>query len=193
MKAFIYACLAFAMMALSCQRIEKADLILVNGEVYTMEESQAWASAIAIKGNMIVAVLENDSEAKKYEGPETRVIDLEGKFLTPGFIDGHTHFNGAGAQLNDANLLAVSDKEGLRTEITRVVGILGEGEWITRGLWGAYEQWAMGASSAGNTATERWMPDRWMIDDLTPQNPCLLRSFDGRYFLANGFIRSCSV
>ena len=77
-------------------------------------------------------------------------MDLEGKFVLPGFIDGHTHFEGTGAQLMDANLLAVSDEEGLRKEIARVVQILGEGEWITRGLWGAYEQWALGASEAGS-------------------------------------------
>ena len=93
--------------------------------------------------------MELDRAAQKYAGPDTRVVDLEGKFVLPGFIDGHTHFEGTGAQLMDANLLAVSDEEGLRKEIARVVQILGEGEWITRGLWGAYEHWALGALKRG--------------------------------------------
>ena len=101
------------MIITSCSNIEKADLILLNAEVYSMEEDQPWASAMAIKDNKIVAVLENDKSARKYSGPETRVIDLEGKFVLPGFIDGHTHFDGTGAQLNDANLLAVADEAGL--------------------------------------------------------------------------------
>jgi predicted amidohydrolase YtcJ len=171
--------------AVSCTKVEKADLILLNAKVYTMEEDQPWASAIVIDENNITAVLENDRSAMKYGGPGTRVVDLDGKFVLPGFIDAHTHFDGTGAQLNDANLLAVADEEGLRKEIARVVDILQDGEWITRGLWGAYEQWALGASGAGAGSGERWMPDRQMIDDLTPDNPCLLRSFDGEWFLAN--------
>jgi predicted amidohydrolase YtcJ len=185
-KTFLLASI-LGMAALSCSNVDKADLILMNAEVYTMEEDQPWASAIVIKENKIIAVLDNDRSSGKYVGPDTRLVNLEGKFVLPGFIDGHTHFDGTGSQLNDANLLAVADEEGLRKEITRVVDILEDGEWITRGLWGAYEKWTLGASSAGAGAgsDERWMPDRRMIDDLTPSNPCLLRSFDGRWFLAN--------
>jgi predicted amidohydrolase YtcJ len=138
-----------------------------------------------MKGHRIIAVPDKNRAARKYAGPDTRIIDLEGKFVLPGFIDGHTHFDGTGAQLNDANLLAVSDEEGLRKEMVRVVDILEDGEWITRGLWGAYEQWALGASAAGDGPAQRWKPNRWMIDDLTPDNPCLLSSFDGEWFLAN--------
>ena len=185
MKKIILPALLLQMIITSCSNIEKADLILLNGEVYTMEKDQPWVSAVVIKDNKIVAVLDNDRSARKYSGLETRVVDLEGKFALPGFIDGHTHFDGTGAQLNDANLLAVADEAGLRKEIARVVNILEDGEWITRGLWGAYEQWALGASGADAGSAERWMPDRRMIDDLIPNNPCLLRSFDGKWFLAN--------
>lgn len=164
---------------------EEADLILSNARIYTMEEDRVWATGIAIKGNEILAVLSHKSQAKKYSGSETRIIDLEGKFVLPGFIDGHTHFNGAGALIQDVNLLAVSDTEGLRNEIWRVAQNLSPGEWITGGLWGAYEQWAMGAAEAENGTVERWKPDRWMIDDLSPDNPVLLWNFDRSMFLAN--------
>ncbi len=192
MKKVILPTLTLLMIITSCTNVEKADLILLNGEVYTMEEDQPWASAVVIKDNKIVAVLDNDRSARKYAGPDTRIVDLEGKFALPGFIDGHTHFDGTGAQLNDANLLAVADEAGLRKEISRVVEILEDGEWITRGLWGAYEQWALGASGADAGSAERWMPDRRMIDDLTPDNPCLLRSFDGKWFLANSLAMELS-
>ena len=71
-----------------------ADLVLKNGQVYTLEESMPWASAVVISGNKIVVVLENDSAASKYIGPSTQVIDLEGQFVMPGFIDAHVHFAG---------------------------------------------------------------------------------------------------
>jgi len=163
----------------------QGDIVLRNGEVYTMEESMPWASAVVINGNKITAVLENDSDADAYIGANTRVIDLNGKFVLPGFIDSHVHFNSAGGLINDANLMKVSDDEGLIKEMERVVGILDDGEWITRGLWGAYEEWALGAAKAGVKKQERWEPTRWVIDDITADNPCLLNSFDSQLYLAN--------
>jgi predicted amidohydrolase YtcJ len=162
-----------------------ADLILMNGDVYTMEEDQPWASAVVVTGNTITAVLEDDSEVDDYRGPETEVIDLEGKFVVPGFIDGHVHFNSAGGLINDANLMLVSDNEGLVQEMERVVGILGEGEWITGGLWGAYEEWSLGAEVAEEKKDTRWEPNRWVVDEVTANNPILLNSFDGELYLAN--------
>jgi len=163
-----------------------ADLVLLNGRVYTVDPGNPWARALIITGNKITAVCAKDSQARRYIGEGTRVMDLDGKFVTPGIIDGHVHFNRAGALINDANLMTVSDEEGLRREIRRVVGILDAGEWITEGLWGAYEQWALG--DAGEKTTEKkepWRPSRYMIDDLTPDNPCLICRFDYREWLAN--------
>ena len=164
---------------------EPAELVLRNGDVYTMEPDSPWARGVAISGQTIVAVLATDADADRFVGPSTRVVDLQGRFVVPGFIDGHTHFNSAGALVNDVNLMTVADDEGLKKEIQRVVGIVGPGEWITGGLWGAYEDWALGAESAGVRKTGRWEPARDTIDPLTPDNPCLLSSFDNELFLAN--------
>jgi len=186
MRVAVLLILSFACMALlSSGAKAQGDIVLRNGEVYTMEESMPWASAVVINGNKITAVLENDSDADAYIGANTRVIDLNGKFVLPGFIDSHVHFNSAGGLINDANLMKVSDDEGLIKEMERVVGILDEGEWITRGLWGAYEEWALGAAEAGVKKQERWEPTRWVIDDITANNPCLLNSFDSQLYLAN--------
>lgn len=181
--------LAFLLSAgavLACgQKPEPADLVLRNGDVYTMEAAMPWARGVAIRGNVIAAVFATDEEADDYIGPSTRVIDLAGRFVVPGFIDAHTHFASAGALVNDVNLMTVSDDEGLVKEIERVVRIVGPGEWITGGLWGAYEQWALGAETAGARKTSRWEPAKETIDPLTRDNPCLLSSFDGKLFLAN--------
>lgn len=174
----------FSLSYYSCKE-QPANLVLINGEVYTMEDDLPWASGIVIHGNKITALLLDSKEANKFIGHETRVIDLEGSFVVPGFIDGHVHFNNAGSLINDANLMAVSDEDGLKKEIQRVVEILGPGEWITGGLWGAYEQWSLGASATAGKTEMRWEPDRWMIDDLTLNNPCLLYNFDRTMFLAN--------
>lgn len=169
----------------SCSKTNPADLVLKNGEIYTMEDEQPWAAAVVITGNKITAVLDKPGKADAYIGPETEVIDLKGKFVVPGFIDGHVHFNRAGELINDANLMTVADDEGLKKEIRRVVDILEDGEWITGGLWGAYEQWSLGAAEAEGKQNQRWAPSRFTIDAITEKNPCLLNSFDYELYLAN--------
>lgn len=169
-----------------CVSEEKADILLRNGLIYTVNEEKPLAQAVAITGNKITGVFENDQEAETIIGVNTRVIDLKGMFVTPGIIDGHVHFNSAGALINDANLLTVSDESGLRAEIKRVVDILDDGEWITEGLWGAYEQWALGDAGDGRrNGSALWRPHRNMIDDISASNPVFLCRFDRREWLAN--------
>jgi hypothetical protein len=163
-----------------------ASLVLVNGDIYTVNPAFPQAKALVITGNKIAAVCASDKEAKRYVGEKTKVIDLGGKFVLPGLIDGHVHFAAAGGLLEDANLLLVSDVVGLRKEIQRVVNLLDDDEWITDGMWGAYEQWAAGdAGQGGKAAKAPWRPNRAMIDDLTPNHPCFLSRFDSKEWLAN--------
>jgi predicted amidohydrolase YtcJ len=182
--SLVVVCFLSLTALISCTQ-SPATLILTNGKVYTMDPSQPWAAAVVITGNQITTVLDDPADAEASKGPDTRVIDLGGSFVVPGFIDGHVHFNRAGELINDANLMAVADDDGLRAELQRVVEILDEGEWITGGLWGAYEQWALGAAEASETTGERWQPERWTIDEITAGNPCLLSSFDSALYLAN--------
>jgi len=184
-NVFIKLLILSALLCAACSQQPPADLVLKNGEIYTMEDGQPWATAVSISGNRIVAVLDSDEEADAYVGPNTRVVDLKGRFVLPGFIDGHTHFNRAGELINGVNLMTVAANEGLVAEVQRVVELVGPGEWITGGLWGAYEEWALGAAEAGEKNKDRWEPARGTIDDFTPDNPCLLNSFDRQLYLAN--------
>ncbi|MGN4558986.1 amidohydrolase [Bacillus cereus group sp. MYBK5-2] len=67
-----------------------ADTIFINGNVYTVEAKQPWAEAVAIKNGKIIYV-GNTKGAKKYKNKNTKIIDLEGKMLLPGFVDSHLH------------------------------------------------------------------------------------------------------
>ncbi len=188
--SLLLICCIFIFLQLACSKGPKvtADLILYNGDLYTMEPAQPQATALVIKGNRIIDVCNSDKKALKYRGEVTRLIDLGGSFVTPGIIDAHVHFNRAGALINDANLMKVSDVAGLRQEISRVVGLLEKGEWITEGLWGAYEQWALGETGKTESAAEKeapWRPHRQMIDDLTVDNPVFVCRYDYQEWLAN--------
>ena len=140
-----------------------ADVVLLGGRVYTVDPARPWAEAVAISGDRIVAV-GSSAEVRKVAGPRTRVIDLQGAFVVPGFNDAHVHIDSTGALLTGANLLDVHDRAGFVERVQAAAAALPKGSWITRGDWGAYEQWSAG--SAGQTAAATgaaagpFMPDR---------------------------------
>src|SRR5271167_584363 len=68
-----------------------ADLVLTNGEIYTVDAKRPWATAVAIRGETIVAAVDSEAALKSWIGPHTRVVDLHGQFAMPGFNDAHVH------------------------------------------------------------------------------------------------------
>jgi len=183
-KQFLLLFASLILLMPSCKR-EYADVVLLNATIYTMDQENPWAGSLSITSNRISGVYPGPEDGRRDAGPGTRVIDLDGAFVLPGFIDAHVHFNRAGELINDANLMTVACDEGLKAEIGRVAAIVGPTEWITGGLWGAYEEWELGGSSGGRMQAGRWMPSRDLIDGITPDNPCFLNNFDRSMFLAN--------
>ncbi|HEY5906399.1 MAG TPA: amidohydrolase, partial [Vicinamibacteria bacterium] len=95
---------------------------------------------------------------------------------------------GTGALLVGANLLDVHEQGAFEARIREAAGRLPKGSWITRGDWGAYEQW--GAGSAGQTAASAtgagpFLPDRSYVDPVTPDHPVFVNRFDRSYYFAN--------
>lgn len=168
-------------------QVEPADLILHSGRLWTGVDDAPYAEALAIRGNRIVRV-GGDEEVMRLNGEETRTIDLDGRFVTPGFIDNHTHFNRAGELLLGVNLLEVSDATGLREAVGDAAERLPPGAWMTGGMWGAYEQWAMSSTGqeASGTSAGSFRPDRTVIDAVSPDNPAILWNWDRSQYLANG-------
>lgn len=166
-----------------------ADLVLVNGRIYTLDAHRPWAQALAIRGDRILAA-GSDREIRALAGPRTRVIDLKGKFALPGFNDAHVHIESTGALLVGANLLDVHEPGAFVERVRAAAGRLPRGSWITRGDWGAYEQWNAGSSGnapspASAAAGGPFTPSRDLIDPVTPDHPVLLNRFDRSVYLAN--------
>jgi len=163
-----------------------ADLVLLNGRIWTGDEERPYAAAVAIEGERIVFV-GDDFAAGDFIGSETEQIDLEGRFVTPGFIDNHTHFNRAGELLLGVNLLEVTNAEELVEELRVTAARMPEGAWMVGGSWGAYEQWSQSATGAeeGAVASGTFRPDRDLIDPVTPSHPAILWNWDRSQYVAN--------
>ena len=177
---------ALCVLMVSGCSVKKADIILANGAVITVDDAHPLASTVVITGNKITAVLDQGADYEKYIGSDTHVIYLTGKSIVPGFIDAHVHFAGFAAQQHDIQLMNVDDDAGLIAEVRRVVNNVGPNEWITGGDWSGAIQWMEGKGEIeSGIKRKRWEPDRRTIDDITRDNPCLLNSYDGELFLAN--------
>ncbi len=167
---------------------QDADLLLLNGRFWTGDSTQSYASAVAIRNERFIAV-GSASDVEPFRAAHTRVIDLGGRFATPGFIDNHTHFNQAGALLLGVNLLDVAEPRAFAERIKGARERLPAGAWITGGDWGAYENWSAnstGTPEPSGAPRERFNPDRTVIDSITPSTPVLLNRFDRAAWLTNG-------
>ena len=170
---------------------QDADLVLRGGVIWTVDDSNPRAEAIAARDDKIIYVGSNDV-VERYIGPNTRVVDLGGKLVTPGFYDNHVHFESTGRLLYGLNLLDVSDEAGFVERIRDVHARYSPGTWIVGGDWSAYETWAAGdVAEAGREVNPDDMygnlllPNKGMIDDFTGDRPVLVRRFDRKVYLAN--------
>lgn len=160
---------------------DPADLILRNGLIYTVDSTNTLTEAVAIRGGKFVFVGSN-KDVIRYKGKQTRVIDLKGQFVLPGFNDNHVHFASA-AQFLEFNIMRAATQQEFAARVRDVVARLPKGEWVLGGYWGAYDQWA--ASSAGGGRREPFSPDLREIEAITKDHPMFIRKFDDSEFAAN--------
>lgn len=151
---------------------EMADVVLVNGSVWTVNSAQPWAEAVAIDGERISRV-GRTAEIKKLAGKKTKVIDLKGAFVLPGFIDSHTHFLEGGFSLSSIQLRDVFSREQFVKRIAEEAQGLPKDEWILHGNWD-HEQFSPPE-----------LPRREWIDGVSPQNPVFVSRYDEHIALAN--------
>ncbi|MFN2374771.1 MAG: amidohydrolase family protein, partial [Cyclonatronaceae bacterium] len=116
-----------------------ADQIITNAVVWTGNPAQPRAEAIAILGDRILAVGDDD-EMEHYRSDNTQMVDAGGAFITPGFIDSHIHFLTGGFRLSSVQLLDATSPEEFAERIRDFAATLPAGTWITGGDWD-HENW----------------------------------------------------
>jgi len=161
------------LLPLSCgsPSAETADLVFRGGSVWTGVPGRAMAEAVAVRGGLIQAV-GSTGEIQALVGPDTRVVELNGRMVLPGFIDSHTHFIPGGFQLSSVDLRDAATPAEFSGRIGAFAQTLPAGSWITGGDWD-HEMWG------GE------LPNREWIDSLTPEHPVLVSRLDGHMALAN--------
>lgn len=112
----------------------KPTLILRNGRLWTANPVQPWAEAVAITGNKITAVGANAAIAK-LAGPQTQIVDLEGRLVSPGFNDAHIHFLGGARGLRQIDLTGACTLEEMQKRVREYAEKHPNAEWITGSGW----------------------------------------------------------
>ena len=149
----------------------RADRIFVNGRIWTGEPGKPPAQALAVRGATLLEI--GTSEAiRKLAGKGTGVVDLRGRFVSPGFIDAHVHLLGGGWSLQELRLDDAKDFGTLSARVRAWAQANPEARWVTG------EGWSYGAFPNG-------MPTRLQLDALVPDRPALLGSYDGHTGWAN--------
>ncbi|RMG85176.1 MAG: amidohydrolase [Bacteroidetes bacterium] len=170
--------LALLTFLFSCGQKETADLILTNARVYTVHEKQPRAEAVAIRGDRIMAV-GSAEEIAALRGDSTTVLDLGGRFLMPGFIEGHGHFSGLGNSLMNLNFLKSRNWDEIVAMVAEKAKTAKPGEWITGRGW-HQEKW--------DKIPERNVlgyPYHDELSAVSPDNPVILRHASGHGLFAN--------
>jgi predicted amidohydrolase YtcJ len=151
---------------------DAADLILTNGNVYTVDDRQPHAEAVAVKNQRIIFVGSND-EAKKFAAPEKRIVDLAGKTVVPGLTDSHCHIFGIGEREMRLNLEGTNTREDFLAKVKARVAQTEPGKWIVGRGW----------------IETFWKPPRFPtrqeLDKIAPHNPLYLTRADGHASVVN--------
>jgi predicted amidohydrolase YtcJ len=156
----------------------KADLIFVHGNIYTgIRGTSQFAivervEALAVRGDRIVAT-GREQDVLRLKGPSTQVIDLQGRFVMPGFNDAHLHLSSGGLEKLTVNLVGVKSLTEFRERIKRRVEAAEPGEWITGAGWDE-TLWPV-----------KIPPTRWDVDEVSGDHPVFLQRVDGHIAVAN--------
>jgi len=177
MKVFFLLILPlFVGLGVVCQspsrKSDFADLVFQNGVVWTVNPCRRRAEAVAVKdGKITVVGISRDIEP--WVGPDTRVVDLSGAMLLPGFIDSHTHFLDGGFALRNIQLRDVDHREEFVRRIGAKALELEEGTWILNGDWDHQR------------FDPPKLPSRDWIDGVTPNHPVCVNRLDAHMVLVN--------
>jgi predicted amidohydrolase YtcJ len=161
-------------MIASCGKQEKADLVIINGKLLTINKEKPLAEAVAVRGDKIIAVGTTAEIGKYIEEKKTLVINASGKLILPGFNDAHVHFGPLDPDFIE--LRYTTDPSVITEKVKTQVARSKPGQVIRGGHW-EHEMFI----------DKKW-PSKELIDKVSPDNPVLLDRADGHSVLVNSYV-----
>ena len=168
---------AFIIMIYSCKKHEPADMVILNGNVFTSDDENLWAEAIVINEEKIVFV-GTSKKAKRFINEKTIVIDANERLVLPGFNDAHAHFGSLNPDYIE--LRYTTDASIFTEKVKEQVAKSQPGQLIRGGHW-EHEMFV----------DKKW-PTKELIDNVSPNNPVILTRADGHSALVNSYILKAS-
>lgn len=177
----IFWCMALSLVLLSsCSSPTKeaATLLIYGGPIYTVDSTQTTVEAVATKDNIILFA-GSLTEAELYKDDKTQLIDLEGKTMTPGLIEGHGHFMGLGYNELNLDLMNTKSYQEIVDAVAEKVKTTPPGEWIVGRGWHQSKWTTMPEEMVNGFQTHD------LLSSVSPDNPVYLSHASGHAGFAN--------
>jgi predicted amidohydrolase YtcJ len=163
----------------SCtKKIPPADMVVLGGKIYTASDKSAIVEAVAATGNKIVFA-GAEKEARALIGSNTTVVDLEGKVMTPGFIEGHGHLMGVGYNELNLDFMNVKSFDEMIEMVRAAASQAPPGQWIIGRGW-HQDKWEIKPDKM-----VKGFPLHQKLSEASPNNPVFLRHASGHAGFAN--------
>jgi hypothetical protein len=170
--ALLMLAVAIGLTVRAADRAGPADLILVNGKLWTVDATRPEAEALAVANGRILAVGPS-AEVRRLAGPSTRTIDLRGRRVVPGFYDSHVHLLGSGQRLSEVALKDVPDETEFGKRLVAFDRKLPRDRWLLGGEWDH------------DRTFNGQLPTAELIDKYVRDRPVFLRRYDGHMGVVN--------
>ncbi|WP_299366450.1 amidohydrolase [Winogradskyella sp.] len=171
-------CILLFSLACSNPNKEFATMLIYGGPIYTVDSTAVTVEAVATKGNKILFAGSLE-EAETYKNEQTELLDLKGKTMTPGLIEGHGHFMGLGYNELNLDLINTTSYQAIVDAVAQRVKTAQPGEWITGRGWHQSKWDSMPAETVHGFQTHH------LLSEVSPDNPVYLRHASGHAGFAN--------
>lgn len=171
-QTFILVIVLFVTGCSSEKTCIESDLVLINTKIYTANPNNPTAEALAIKNGKFVFIGTN-TEAQNFNCGESKLLDLEGSFVYPGFIDAHAHLKGIGYRELNLNLQGADSLKSMLTQVTIHANKLPIGDWVIGRGW-IEKKWP-----------EARFPTLEELDAISSDKPIALERADGHAIIVN--------
>lgn len=170
--------MSIALLLGACSKTEKADLIIFGGNIYTVDEAQPMVEAVAVKGDRILFAGSLE-EARKFESADTEMFNLEGRTMTPGWIEGHGHFFGMGQSKLNLDLSQIKNYDEMVAMVKEAAEKAAPGTWILGRGWhqSKWDKEPKEVVAGFQTHTQ--------LSEVSPNNPVWLTHASGHAAFAN--------